>query len=155
MKDGYNQVKYQYNYSIANKTTTPASGLKGDFMMLSPYYWHPTTIATSSSIGKCANCVRLKAQAAAGTFASWMDTGLISRDERYMPNNQGSFFVATYAHIAVWTQNATLMTNAKYYIGNYTVNNTGAILTYTTNEFALVVSGQIPSFYTQFDSTAQ
>ena len=88
-------------------------------------------------------------------FAYWMDTGLIARDERYMPNNHGSWFVATYAHIAVWTQNATLITNAKYYIGNYTVNNTGVTLTYSTNEFALVVSGQIPSFYTQFDSTAQ
>ena len=88
-------------------------------------------------------------------FANWMDVGLIARDERYMPNNHGSWFVATYAHIAVWTQNATLMTNANYYIGNYTVNNTGVTLTYTTNEFPLVVTGQIPSFYTQFDSTAQ
>ena len=67
LKDGYNQIKYQYNYSIANKTSTPPSGSKGDFMMLSPYFWHPTTIATSSSIGQCANCVKLKAAVAAGT----------------------------------------------------------------------------------------
>ena len=124
-----------------------------DALMLLESFGTVQTLDTTTAASIATTVAGVKAWF--NTFASWMDTGLIGRDERYMPNNHGSVFVATYAHIAVWTQNATLITNAKYYIGNYTVNNTGVSLTYTTNEFPLVVSGQVPSFYTQFDSTAQ
>lgn len=47
---GYKQIKYKYNFTIANKDLTPPSGSKNDFLSLSPYYWHPDEIKYSTSI---------------------------------------------------------------------------------------------------------
>lgn len=89
------------------------------------------------------------------SFGTWMYSSGIGHDELYHPNNHGSWFVSAFSLIAVFTKDATLQSQAKTYIQNYAVDNTGKTESFYASEWATTFTGQTPSFYTQLSATGE
>lgn len=89
------------------------------------------------------------------TFQTWLDTSGVAHDEYYHTNNHGTWFVQSYAMISIFTKDIDSQTKAKAMIAKFGVDNSAVTETFYASDLKTTLSGNSPSFYTQFDSIAQ